>query len=81
MIQLRLIAKFPANRKKLLKVELLPLIGNVDNLVRAKLFNARGHRGDIACRIVESTIALLNDAHGQLVFLEKHNLCTLALLR
>jgi len=59
--------------EKLVKMELLPLIRDIEDLGRLPALDAIQHRGDVRGRIVESPIALLDDKWRQAFFFEEHH--------
>ncbi len=62
-------------------MELLPLVSHIDDPVGMKLFHAGGDGRQIRGGVVESSVALLDEADGQTLVLQPDNLRALALLR
>ena len=81
VLQIGLVPQLAADREELLEVQLLPLISDIDNLVRLVLLDSRGHRRNIRRCIVEAAIALAHDADGKFLLFEEDNRGAFAFFR
>ncbi len=70
MIEADAVTQAPADREDLLEVELLPLIGDVDDAVGVEGLHSCRHGGEVGRGIVEAAVALADDAERQLFVFE-----------
>jgi len=78
MLQTRRVAQLGAHREELPEVELLPLVGDVDDPVGVELGDAAAHRGDVGGGVVEAAVALAHDADRHALLLQLHHQRTFA---